>query len=122
MTIRKSCEKGVVHPKELKTVITKKVQTFTLRSDEEHMPALTKHAVNNMASSFKPNAHPYVLSNIFTGLHAKVDLHNSLLDSISAWEEKRERFMPGAFESGEICSFYSPVYMFHADGTLRKTN
>ena len=33
----------------------------------------------------------YVLSNLFTGLHAKVDLHNSLLESISAGEEERER-------------------------------
>ena len=38
----------------------KEVLTFTLRSDEEHLRAVTKHAVNNMASSFKPNAHPYV--------------------------------------------------------------
>ena len=55
------------------------------------MRALTKHAVNNMASSFEPNAHPYVLSNLFTGLHAKVDLHNSLIEGIRAGEEKRER-------------------------------
>ena len=54
---------------------------------------MTKHAVNNMSSSFEPNAHPCVLSNLFTGLHAKVDLHNSLLESISAGKEKRERFV-----------------------------
>ena len=70
----------------------KDVLTFTLRSDEEHMLAVTKLAVNNMASSFELNAYPYVLSNIFTGLHARLDLHNSLLDSISAREEKQERF------------------------------
>ena len=70
----------------------KDVLTFTLRSDEEHVRAVTKHAVNNMTSSFEFNAHPYVLSNLFTGLHAKVDLHNSLFESISAGEEKRERF------------------------------
>ena len=63
----------------------KEVLTFILRSDEEH-------AVNNMASSFEPNAHPCVFSNLFTGLHAKVDLHISLLESISAVEERRERF------------------------------
>ena len=33
-----------------------------------------------------------VLINLFTGLHAKVDLHNPLLKGISAGEEKRERF------------------------------
>ena len=70
----------------------KEVLTFTLRSDEEHVRVVTKHAINNMASSFEPNVHPYVLSNIFTGLHAKVKLHNSLLESTSAGEEKRERF------------------------------
>ena len=56
------------------------------------MRAVTKHAVNNMASWFEPSAHPYVLSNLFTGLHAKMDLPNSLLESISEGEEKRERF------------------------------
>ena len=70
----------------------KEVLTFTLRSVEEHARAVTKHAVNNTASSFELNAHPYVLSNLFIRLHAKVDLHNSLLESISAGEEKRERF------------------------------
>ena len=65
----------------------KTVLTFTLRSDEEHVRAVTRYAVN-MASSFESSAHPYVLSNIVTGLHAKVDLHNSLLGSISAGEEK----------------------------------
>ena len=70
----------------------KEVLTFTLRSGEEHVRAVTKHAVNNMASSFELNAHPYVHSNLFTGLHAKADLHNSLLKSISAREEKWERF------------------------------
>ena len=54
--------------------------------------APTKHAVNNMASLFELNAHPYLLSNLFTGLHANVDSHNSLLESICAGEEKRERF------------------------------
>jgi len=48
----------------------KEVLTFTLRSGEEHVRAVTKHAVNNMASSFEPDA--------------KVDLHNSLIESISA--------------------------------------
>ena len=71
----------------------KEVLKFTLRSDEEHVRAVTKHAVNNMASSFEPNAHPYVLSNLFTWLHAKVDLHHSLIDDIRAGEEKRERFV-----------------------------
>ena len=70
----------------------KEVLTFTLRSDEEHVRAVTKQAVNNMASSFELSAHPYVLSNLFTGLHAKMDLHNSLLESISAREEKQESF------------------------------
>jgi hypothetical protein len=37
----------------------KEVLTLTLRSYEEHVLAETKHAVNNMASSFEPNAHPY---------------------------------------------------------------
>ena len=31
----------------------KEVLTFTLRSDEEHVRAVTKHAVNNMVSSFE---------------------------------------------------------------------
>ena len=70
----------------------KEVLTFTLRRDEEYVRAVTKHTVNNMSSSFELNAHPYVLGNLFTGLHAKLDLHNSLLESISAGEEKRERF------------------------------
>ena len=70
----------------------KEVLAFTLRNGEEHVRALTKHAVNNMASWFEPNAHPYVLSNLFTWLHAKVDLHNSFLESISAGKEKQERF------------------------------
>ena len=70
----------------------KEVLTFTLRSDEEHVRAVTKHDDNNMASSFEPNAHLYVLSNLFTVLHAKAKLHNSLLERISAGEEKRERF------------------------------
>ena len=70
----------------------KEVLTFTLRSNEEHIRAVNKHAVNNMASSFEPNAQRYVLSNLFTRLHAKVDLNNSLLESISAGEEKQERF------------------------------
>ena len=48
----------------------KEVLTFTLRSDEEHVRALTKNAANNMTSSFEPNAHTYVLSNLFTGLYA----------------------------------------------------
>ena len=65
------------------------------------MRAVTKHAINNMASSFEPNAHLYAIrrisptgnfSNLFTGLHAKVDLHNLLLERISAGEEKPERF------------------------------
>ena len=34
------------------------VLTSILRSDEEHVRALTKNAVYNMASSFEPNAHP----------------------------------------------------------------
>jgi len=84
---------------------------------DEHVRALTNYAVNNMASTFEPNAHPCVLSNLFTGLHAKVDLHNSLLDSISAGE-KQEKCMPGAFELGETCSFCSPIYIFHSDGTM----
>ena len=67
----------------------KEALMFTLRSDD--VRAVTKHAVNNMASSFDPNAHPYVLSNLFTGLQANVDLHNLLLESTSAGEEKRER-------------------------------
>jgi len=33
----------------------KEVLTFTLRSDEEHVRARTKHAVNKMASWFEPN-------------------------------------------------------------------
>ena len=70
----------------------KEVLTFTLRSDEKHVRAVTKHAVSNMASSVEPSAYPHVLRNLFTGLHTKVDLHNSLLGSISAGEEKRERF------------------------------
>ena len=45
-----------------------------------------------VTSSFESNAIPYVLSNIFIGLHANVDLHNSLLEGISDGEEKRERF------------------------------
>ena len=47
--------------------------TVTLTSDEEHVRAVIKHAVNKMASSFEPNVHTYVLSNLFTGLH---DLQN----------------------------------------------
>ena len=96
----------------------KEVLTFTVRSDEEHVRSLTKHAVNNMANSSELSAHPYVRSNLFIVLHAKKDLHNTLLDSISAGEEMRDRFMPGGFESGETCSFYCPIYMFHADGTM----
>ena len=61
-------------------------------SDEEHVRVVTKSVVNNMASSFEPSAHTYVLSNLFTGLHAKVDRHNSLRESINAGEEKQERF------------------------------
>ena len=45
------------------------VLTFTLRSDEEIVRAVIKNAANNMASSFDLNAHPYVLNNLFTGLH-----------------------------------------------------
>ena len=59
--------------------------------------AVDKQAGNNMASLFELNSHHYVLSNLFTGLHAKVDLHNLLLDSISAGEENWERFVPGSF-------------------------
>ena len=54
---------------------------------------MTKPAVNNMASSFEPNAYPYVPSDLFTGLHAIVDLHNSLLDSIITGEKNRERYV-----------------------------
>ena len=46
----------------------KEILTFTLRNYEEHVRAVTKYAVKNMASSFEPNAHPYVLSNLFTGI------------------------------------------------------
>ena len=53
---------------------------------------MTIYVVNNKASSFAHNAHPCVLINLFTGLHAKVDLHNSLLECIIAGEEKRESF------------------------------
>ena len=68
----------MIRPKELKTVITS--TDIHTKGDEEHVQAVTKHAVNNnMASSFEPN----VLSNLFIGLHAKVDVHNSLLESIS---------------------------------------
>ena len=70
----------------------KEVLTTTLMSDEEHVRAMTNHAVSNLVSSYEPNAHPYVFSNLFTGVHAKVNLHNSLLESISAGEERRERF------------------------------
>ena len=70
----------------------KEALTFTLRSDEEHVRAVTKHVVNNMANSFEPSAHLYVLSNLLSELHVKVYLHNSLLQNISAGEEKRERF------------------------------
>ena len=70
----------------------KEVLTFTLRSDEDHVRAVTKQAVNNIDTPFEPNAYRYVLSNLFTGLHAKVDVRTSLLESISAGEEKRERF------------------------------
>ena len=45
-------------PKRTKESDNKEVLTFTLRSDEEHMRAVTKHAVNNVASSFEPNADP----------------------------------------------------------------
>ena len=52
---------------------------------------------------------------------AIVDLHNSHLDNISAEEDRWERCMHGAFPSGETCSFYSPIYMFHADECKKLT-
>ena len=36
----------------------KEVLTFTLRNDDDHVRAVTKHAVNTMASSIEFNAHP----------------------------------------------------------------
>ena len=47
---------------------------------------------------------------LFSGLRANVNLHNSLLDSVSAAGEKRERFVPGAFESGTAALLYSSRY------------
>jgi len=93
----------------------KEVLTFTLRSDEEHVRALIMHAVNTMASSFEPNAHPYVLSKLFTGLHAKVILHNSLLDSITAGKKSGRELCLAHFNR---VNFYSPIYTCHADGTM----
>ena len=42
--------------------------TLTLRSGEEHVRVLV---VNNMASSFEPNAHPYLLRNYLLGCMQK---------------------------------------------------
>ena len=47
----------------------KEVLTSTLKRDEEHVRALTKHAVNNMTNPFEPESHPDVLINLSTGLH-----------------------------------------------------
>jgi len=63
-----------------------------------------------MAKPLEPNSHPYVLSNVFPGLRATMDLHNSLLNSEGAGAEGRERFVPGAFLSGETCSFFSQAF------------
>ena len=82
----------MIRPKRTEDSDDKEVLIFTLRSDDEHVGAVTTHVVNSMASSFDLTAHPCVFSNLFTGLNAKEKLHNSLLESICAEEEKRERF------------------------------
>ena len=80
------------------------VLTFTLRSIKEHVRALTKHAVNNMTSSFETACKSG--SAQFTHLQYK------------CCGRKAGEICAGAYESGETCSFYSPIYMFHADGTM----
>ena len=77
--------------------------------DEEHVQALTRHAVNNTTNPFKPESHPEALINLPTGLHATMDVQNSLLNIASTGEEKLERSVFGALKSGETCSFYNPI-------------
>ena len=47
----------------------KEVLTSTLKWGEEHVRALTKHAVNNMTNPLEPEFHPQVLIKLSTGLH-----------------------------------------------------
>ena len=61
MNIQKQCGNGVIYQQVLKTRAHKEVLTSTLKRDEEHMRALTKHAVNNMTNPFEPESHPDVL-------------------------------------------------------------
>ena len=80
-----------------------------LKRDEEHVRALTKHAVNNLTNPFEPESHPDVLINLSTGLHATQDVQNSLRNIVDAGEKRLQRVVHGTLESGESCRFYSPI-------------
>jgi hypothetical protein len=69
----------------------KETKSTVLKHDEQQTQVLVNHLNKTMTDPSDVEAHPTCIINIFTGMHARKEVHDSLLTAID--------------EGGKMCAF-----------------
>jgi hypothetical protein len=72
-----------------------------MKRDEEHVRSLIDHVKNNMTDPFNVEACPKDLINIATGLHAKKEVEDSLLNCVDQGQKYLQSFVVGCLKGNE---------------------
>jgi hypothetical protein len=80
-----------------------------MKCDKEHVRSLIDHVKNNMTDPFDVEACPKDLINIATGLHAKKEVEDSLLNCVDQGQKYLQSFVVGCLKENENRYFYSPI-------------
>jgi hypothetical protein len=85
------------------------------KCDKEHVHSLIDHVKNNMTDPFDVEACPKDLINIATGLHAKKEVEDSLLNCVDQGQKYLQSFVVGCLKENEtnrICQnlFYADLF------------
>ena len=80
-----------------------------MKRDEEHVRSLIDHVKNNTTEPFDVEACPKDLINIATGLHAKQEVEDSLLNCVDQGQNYLQFFVVGCLKENENRYFCSPI-------------
>lgn len=97
-----------IHKEDIKEV-HEESQPTSLKRDEDQVNSLSKHLKENMTDPFNTDAHPDVLCNISTGLHATAEVQASLLSVVQTGQALSENFIEKTLDENHTKSLYEPI-------------
>ncbi len=86
-------------------------QTAAMPRDAAHVETLIGHIKSSMTNLFDVTAHPGVLLNIATSLHASLQVQSTLPNGLTKGREMMDSFLEQCMSEGQEKCYHAPISM-----------